>query len=600
MSRLHAFLLAAVAALLVAVPPARAAPPQVMTYSGYLKAAGGAPVTAATTLTFRLYTAAAGGSPVWSETVSVTPGSDGWFAAVIGTTSPLPFDVLNQDLYLSLQVNTDAEFPERARVTPSHSALTVDWGGVQGKPTCAAGAYLTLDSAGALLCTPPGPGGAVTSVSGTPGGFVTAATAAGAVSLSLTGCAVAGQILQWDGAGWQCAAAPSSGFTPPTCASAGQVLQWDGTAWRCAADASGLAAVAVAAPLAGDGTPGAPVSLGAASAISSGYVTAADYVAFGAKAPSPGAGCLPNEVLTWTGAAFSCVADQNSGGTVTGVSAAPGSPISVATGGTTPVIGITRADAAGTAGYITSADYVAFSGKAPSPGAGCLPNEVLTWTGAAFSCVADQNSGGTVTAVTAGAGLTGGGTSGALGLGVSFTASGGTNGTATTVARGDHSHPLVTTIPLSDFAPSLGTATLGPVTLATYVSLPAWTIATASACIVGSTRIPPGMGGPTGAMPVIKVLAASQTTMASYIVFGNSGLVVGSPMPTGTWAAPGPISTSFTANTLVELSNGLNQGSFQVTGSNPAVYAGAGDTFVVRFCAGAAGIQIFRVTLIWS
>ena len=52
---------------------------------------------------------------------------------------------------------------------------------------------------------------------------------------------------------------------------------------------------------------------------------------------------------------------------------------------------------------------------APSP---CANGQVATWTGAAWSCGDDANSGGTITGVTAGTGLTGGGTSGAVTVGL--------------------------------------------------------------------------------------------------------------------------------------------------------------------------------------
>ncbi|MDQ4145034.1 MAG: hypothetical protein M3198_15095 [Actinomycetota bacterium] len=55
-------------------------------------------------------------------------------------------------------------------------------------------------------------------------------------------------------------------------------------------------------------------------------------------------------------------------------------------------------------------------------------------------CANDQNSGGDVTSVTAGTGLTGGGLTGAVTLNANLTSPGGENGSASTVARGDHHH----------------------------------------------------------------------------------------------------------------------------------------------------------------
>jgi hypothetical protein len=65
------------------------------------------------------------------------------------------------------------------------------------------------------------------------------------------------------------------------------------------------------------------------------------------------------------------------------------------------------------------------------------------------SCGTD--AGGTITGVTAGTGLTGGGTTGTVVLDVTFAGS----GAATTAARSDHGHDTLTLVPGSAFAPSL-------------------------------------------------------------------------------------------------------------------------------------------------
>lgn len=163
MTRTYRRLALALPLALLAASPAVAAIPQVLTYTGYLKTAAGAPVTAATDLTFRLYPGAADLVPLWAEQVSVVPSSDGWFSAVLGTSSPIPAGLTGAPLYLSLQVGTDAEFAQRLRVTPSPAALAVDWSGVQGKPDCADGQFLTQDAGGALVCAAP-PSGGLTAV----------------------------------------------------------------------------------------------------------------------------------------------------------------------------------------------------------------------------------------------------------------------------------------------------------------------------------------------------------------------------------------------------------------------------------------------------
>jgi hypothetical protein len=261
--------------------PALAAVPQVLTYTGYLKTPAGVPVSASTNLTFRFYDAAAAGNTLYTKQLSVVPGSDGWFSVVLDT--PPGFPSFSADLYIGITVESEPELAPRTRLTPSPSALAVDWGGVQGRPaTCPAGQFLTLDAGGALACAA---SGGVASVGVSPP-LVASGSAANPV-IGLTGTCSAGQVLKWDGAAWGCAADAVGGAggsvvsvgvvapilntgtatapvisLPTSCATA-QVLRWNGAAWACATETTGT----VTSVATGTGLTGGPITTAGTVAI---------------------------------------------------------------------------------------------------------------------------------------------------------------------------------------------------------------------------------------------------------------------------------------------------------------------------------------------
>jgi hypothetical protein len=119
--------------------------------------------------------------------------------------------------------------------------------------------------------------------------------------------------------------------------------------------------------------------------------------------------CAAGEVAKWNGSAWACAADADSGGDITDVQAAPGG-------------GLAGGASSGSAslGLLTS----------------CPASQVLKWNGSAWACAADADSGGDITDVTAGAGLSGGGAAGAVSLQANF----GGSGAASTISRSDHDH----------------------------------------------------------------------------------------------------------------------------------------------------------------
>ncbi len=130
-------------------------------------------------------------------------------------------------------------------------------------------------------------------------------------------------------------------FSLVTTCAMDQVLRWNGTDWLCA-DAINL--------IAGDGL----LRSGATLAVMP---------------------CSAGQILKHNGTSWTCAADDKNPGTVTAVTAAPGSPLSVTNGSSTPEIAIAKASASSD-GYLSAADYQAFAGKAAgSGGTGYIQNQ---------------------------------------------------------------------------------------------------------------------------------------------------------------------------------------------------------------------------------
>ncbi|MEO8703956.1 MAG: hypothetical protein ABI867_28155 [Kofleriaceae bacterium] len=153
--------------------------------------------------------------------------------------------------------------------------------------------------------------------------------------------------------------------------------------------------------------------------------------------------CAPNDLLKWNGTAWACAADANSGGDITGVTIGPAGGL--AGGGTAGDVALSLITTCGagqllkwsgsswgcandidtdtnSGGDITSVTTGANTGLVGGVTAGdaalslltnCAPGQVLKWNGTAWGCAndidTDTNSGGDLTDVVAGLGLTGGG-----------------------------------------------------------------------------------------------------------------------------------------------------------------------------------------------
>ncbi|WP_224368513.1 hypothetical protein [Hyalangium versicolor] len=118
-------LVLAVASLVLLPHAARAASlSRQMTFQGRLIRADSSPETAPQDLHFALYATATGGSPLWEESHPATPVTNGYYAVVLGASTPLPASVLNgQQLYLGVSIVGQSELTPRLPVASVPYAL---------------------------------------------------------------------------------------------------------------------------------------------------------------------------------------------------------------------------------------------------------------------------------------------------------------------------------------------------------------------------------------------------------------------------------------------------------------------------------------------
>ena len=112
----------AAAWLIASIQPLQAAPPQTISYQGYLASSGGVPQTGVVEMTFRIYTVASGGSALWTETNPSVTVTNGVFNTVLGSVTPitLAFDV---PYFLGVTVSPDGEMSPRLALTAAPYAF---------------------------------------------------------------------------------------------------------------------------------------------------------------------------------------------------------------------------------------------------------------------------------------------------------------------------------------------------------------------------------------------------------------------------------------------------------------------------------------------
>lgn len=91
--------------------------PDLIRYQGQLADAQGVPLDGPYDLTFRLYDAAEGGAALWTEAHADVVMTEGQFSVLLGSLTSLADENWSQPRWLSIQVDTDAEFSPRQQIT---------------------------------------------------------------------------------------------------------------------------------------------------------------------------------------------------------------------------------------------------------------------------------------------------------------------------------------------------------------------------------------------------------------------------------------------------------------------------------------------------
>ncbi len=350
----HALALAILAAL---IGTTHAAIPSTVSFTArVVDDTSGKAITGSHHLAFEIFDAQTNGNSLWQEGRDLEI-DDGLVYLDLGETKPLDATVFSgKTVYLAVTID-DATMDPRITISSVPYAIR-------------AGTASDSDTVGGMM--PTGFQKRVTGTCGT-GSFMTVINADGSVTCVAAATGTGDITAVAAGAGLM-GGGTTGDVTLSLINTCGlnEILKWSGTAWLCAADATGISTITAGSGLMTSGS-GTTVTL---SLLSS---------------------CAMGQLLKWNGAAWACAndidTDTNSGGTITGVTVSPSSGL--VGGGTTGMVSLSLP--------LT-----------------CGVGQMLKWNGAAWACAddidTDTNSGGTITGVTAGPGLSGGGTAGAVTL----------------------------------------------------------------------------------------------------------------------------------------------------------------------------------------